>query len=134
MRLLKQKNENDCIAYAVAMMTNEKVETIKKHFGHKPPYTDREALVVLSKYGLYTAILEQNIKYIKNNEVVFGMSILTSDALVIVENGHPDLHAVVWDSQNKKIVDPHFPRKKRRIKDYKIIKWYAMFLFDSKRS
>lgn len=119
MKRVQQKHRLGCFNACIAMITGlsyEKALKLVHPKRRKGEYTEThlpEVVVALIKINAdYKLTFDKNIKNIKN------------PAIVIVKWKNGSSHAVVWDPELKKILDPWKPISK--LNDYKKYFLYAI--------
>ena len=121
MKIVKQREENDCGVACVAMLTTGKYE---------------DALEIIYPRGrsrltktadLHAALIALGRKPLTKGRKSFKgktLADLDTDVLLFVEmdNGNDAKHWVVWDARAKKVRDPYHTKYLHRIRGYLAVK------------
>lgn len=113
-------NDNRCVAFVGAMLTDTTVKMFENFIKKKPPYTDND----LVKYLLHHKVLvsfkpAKNVK-VNKKTVSVTLDIENIPAYVLTKRDGIN-HIIIWDG--KEFIDPLERVKNVNIKDYKILSW-----------
>lgn len=145
---VRQIEPGHCLAACVAMVCGESLETVLRETSLRKSILATDTSDQSVKYLSYLP-LNEAIKFLASRMLQWGISVgrfeakLTADvdgvqcnvplsypAIVTVssENLEAKLHAVVWDSSTRKVLDPLYDEP-RRIEQYQIIEWAPILEF-----
>lgn len=127
LRLVRQEHENGCVPASIAILAGLSYSEGIKLFWSKKNWNKKGC----SYRTLINGLKRSGLKF-KERKVCL-LSKLRSNAILVIKHSHPAfagaMHAVVWDFENQKIIDP-YPRQDRSLKRKLLFKSYEKSLIE----
>lgn len=109
MKRIKQRHRTSCGVACFAMVTGISYnKSIKKVFPRRKPYS----LLATNAFKLVKALLKLGFKvnYYDYDQDKLNINDIKNKAILIIKAEEGDGHAVVWDPESKRILDPYRKR------------------------
>jgi len=129
MEVIRQTENNTCLACVMAMMVGESEGYVLDWFEHiDPPFSDEDAFLFLAHHGIYLAFLvdlgKDGEKISDSQEFKVSFDMVRPAYVIVKSKTHTGrAHAVFWDGKN--ILDPQKDEPQEILK-YDVISIYPM--------